>query len=303
MKPGVLWVAGLLVFCALGMAQAVDPASLSAQLRQLARALQDGRDSDVLKNLPSSWEVETQQGRYTISSAPLRAALNPSRKDSAGARFWLDQLTTQLDGFALRAPIGASKASASVDRILARREFAGDAPPDAWDRFAAQVGHWIEKTMRRIFSFAGQHPQTGWLLFWLLIAGAVALVGFCVIRLWNRESGIFSLPTPVGGRPLRGSEEWIRAARAASDGGNLHSAIQCAYWAGIARLQEIGSLPQDLTRTPRECLRLLDKTQAAGPLGGLTSLLERFWYARQPASPEDFLACLAGLEALGCQVD
>ncbi|MDQ2773800.1 MAG: DUF4129 domain-containing protein, partial [Acidobacteriota bacterium] len=267
------------------------------------RALQDGRGNDVLKDLPSSWEVETQQGRYAISSAPLRAALDPSRKDTAGAQFWLDHLAAQLDGFALSAPRGATKASASVDRILARREFAGDAPPDAWDRFIVQVGHWIEKTMRRIFSFAGQHSGTGWLLFWLLMMGGVGLVGFFVVRLWSQESGNFLLPSAVGHRPLRGSEEWIRAARAASDGGDLHPAIQCAYWAGIARLQEIGSLPKDLARTPRECLKLLDKTQVAEPLGGLTLRLERFWYARQPASPEDFSACLAGLEALGCQVD
>ncbi|MBV9266302.1 MAG: DUF4129 domain-containing protein, partial [Acidobacteriaceae bacterium] len=72
------------------------------------------------------------------------------------------------------------------------------------------------------------------------------------------------------------------------------------------RLQAIGALPNDLTHTPREYVRVLSGTQTAENTKSFRTLanaIERCWYACMPATPEDFSICLKSLEALGCKRD
>lgn len=180
-------------------------------------------------------------------------------------------------------------------------------PPNAWDRLLARIGAWITDLLGRIFGFVAHESGASRFFFWLLLLAATATLGFVLVRVWNRDARAPSLPTFAGPLTLRNWEEWILAARAASASGDLARAIQCAYWAGITRLQDIGSLPQDPTRTPREYVRLLaphlpDAALRGSALRSLTSSLERFWYARLAATADDFTACLNSLEALGCRV-
>lgn len=205
------------------------------------------------------------------------------------------------------APVSHSVARAKLKRILARPEFMDERPPSAWNRLRERIGAWITDFLRRIFDFAAD-TGTGRFFFWVLVVAATAMLGFALVRRWNRDDRVPALPVFTGAVTLRNWEEWILFARAASASGDLARAIQCAYWAGIARLQEIGSLPADPTRTPREYLHLLVSHSRDGALPGsaltsLTSYLERFWYARLAASPEDFAACLTSLETLGCRVN
>jgi hypothetical protein len=97
---------------------------------------------------------------------------------------------------------------------------------------------------------------------------------------------------------VRTEEEWLAAAHRAAAEGDWRQAIHNAYWAAITRLQRSGALPEDRTRTPREYLRLFSGRE---PLAALTSGLERFWYARRIARPEDFRESLNHLETLGCK--
>lgn len=204
------------------------------------------------------------------------------------------------------ARVSDSIARAHLKRILARPEFRDEAPPTAWDRLRERIDAWILDFLRRIFTFAND-TGAGRFFFWLLLAVGTAVLGFLLVRFWNRDRGVPALPAFAGPVKLRSWEEWILAARAAAASSDLRRAIQCAYWAGIARLQEIGSLPADPTRTPREYVRLLvphsrDAALRGSALTSLTSHLERFWYARLAATPEDFTACLSSLETLGCRV-
>src|SRR5277367_503374 len=95
-----LWIA-MGALSAVGQPQAAsDPSSLALKLRSLAASLSDQTDSRALTSLPTAWEVEIPQLRYSISTGPLRRILafpGPARTEEA--KLWLDQLAGQLEGF------------------------------------------------------------------------------------------------------------------------------------------------------------------------------------------------------------
>ena len=126
-------------------------------------------------------------------------------------------------------------------------------------------------------------------------------------RIWSQDAQLLKLPSPKQtAHEIRTWEEWLAAARGAAETGDSRQAIRCAYWAGIVRLQGSGTLPADRTLTPREYLGLLPRehpSELRQPLVSLTQGMERFWYARRPASNEDFRESLRQLAALGCDIE
>jgi hypothetical protein len=111
--------------------------------------------------------------------------------------------------------------------------------------------------------------------------------------------------------PLRSWQEWVFAAREAAGRGDYRMAIHCVYWAGIARLQDLGTLSPDRAKTPREYQRALTKAKLILPetlatrlqaLSLLTSRLEKIWYGYQIATEADFRDSLTQLENLGCHL-
>jgi hypothetical protein len=111
--------------------------------------------------------------------------------------------------------------------------------------------------------------------------------------------------------PARSWQEWVFAAREAAAGGDYRLAIHCAYWAGIARLQDLGALSPDRAKTPREYLRALAESKLVfvenpqmrrEALARMTSRLENTWYGYHAASEADFRDSLAQLEILGCRL-
>ncbi len=285
------------LFCAAGLlAQAqsspvFDPGSLAAELHRLENGPQ------IISSLPASWVVEASGRRYSISTAPLR------KLSSAEAqRTWLDQLARQLESFPA-APDTATSARTQLNRILARREFAPVRPPTLWERLSQRIIDWISGVIRSIVAYAKQHPTSGTILFWLAAAAAVGFLGFWLFRLWG---GKRRTPLPQPEQVTLGWtwQQWALAAREARDRGDMRTAIHCAYWAAVVRLQDIQLLPRDSTRTPREYLGLVpDHEISRVPLAALTSALERFWYAARPASPADLHESLANMESLGCRLD
>jgi hypothetical protein len=294
-----VWLAGLLLCSRL--VAAYDPASMAAEFRRLGTQVGEGKQANVLAALPAVWEVATTSGPYTISSVPLRALLEKPAKESFYAKAWLEYMAAHLDGFS-KTPGTHGNARAALDRILARREFAGIGPPSAWDLFKERVANWLASLLRRIFSMMGMDSASGAILFWVLLAAAVGALGFLLVRIWTRDERDAALTTAGRFAVVRTSLDWVRTARAAAQTGDWRRAIQCAYWAGVVRLEETGALPHNRTHTPREYLRLLALSSSAAPLAELTKRLERFWYAGSAAGADDFAACLDSLEALGCPV-
>jgi Domain of unknown function (DUF4129) len=321
MKPLIFCVAlAVLPLCGQPQSAATGPQELAKRLHQLQAELTSQTVSSVLADLPAAWDVATPERRYSISTEPLRSLLMAAPSDQATrnngirqAKAWLDHVAQQLDAFASAPADTIPNARGQLDRILARPEFAGVRPPSAWDLMRARIAARIASFIQRFFAFAAQHPTGGQVLFWVLMVGGVGLLAVWLIRFWMRRDPIFTLPKPPPVVRSQSWEAWIRAAREAADRGDPREAIHCAYWAAVAHLQEGHILPEDLTHTPREYLRLMSQARPSAPgdsrvpvvdpLTTLTRLLERFWYGGQPAATDDFHASLKQLEALGCKVD
>jgi hypothetical protein len=302
MKPLLFCLALAILAPPYAISAPLDPRGMAAQLRETQADLASKGASAVLSSLPATWDVATPERRYSITTEPLRSLLVSAETREAQA--WLDQVAQQLEAFSSAPAAAVANARGTLDRILARPEFAGVRPPSAWDLFRERVVAWIAALIQKLFGFAAQHPTGGQILFWLLVTGAVGALAAWLIRIWTRRDPRLSLPRPNPEALSRSWEAWLRAAREAADQGNPREAIRCTYWAAVARLQENQVLPEDLTHTPREYLRLISTPQPfLQPLTTLTAGLERFWYGGQAAEFSDFQASLKQLEALGCKLD
>jgi len=272
-----------------------DPGELIAELRRLETSL--GQTP-----LADDWIVDANGRSYSISTAPLRQILGKRMDDKIVAREWLENLVRELEPLESTS-FGGADAHGQLTKILARREFAAARPPSAGQRIMQYIIDWIAAVIRRIVNFADGHPTTGTILFWVLAALAAGFLGYFVLRFWTRKSMV-DLPRPETSLPAWNWQKWVMAAREAGARGDLRTAIHCAYWGAVVRLQEYEVLPRALTRTPREYLRLdPDRAASRAPLASITGALERFWYASRPAGPGDLQQSFDCLEALGCHLD
>lgn len=294
MRAVLFW--GALIAASLQAATTVEfpnPGALASKIRELSYSLQSGNSP----KLPDAWQVQSADGVFSISTVPVKALM---KNDPPKAPVWLDHLARQLKQY--DSPGSRADARAVLKRILARPEFAGNGPPSAWERFRQRVFAWVGRWLARFFEAFGGHATGAWLVFWLVLIGVAGLLAFWLVQRARSTAGLQLSGAPHD-VPVRSWDEWIAAAQAAANAGDMRAAVQCSYWAGVTRLQANGALPPDRTRTPREYLRALAASEAVGPFRALAQSLERCWYAYLPATPEDFSRCLQSLEALGCQVN
>jgi hypothetical protein len=290
-----------------------DASSFVAELHRLDVALQ-GKPSaakieELRKSVPAAWNVSTPEHTYSISTKPLRDALSASA--TVKAKTWVEQLEVEIESSQGR-PTNDALARPELDKILAGPGFEGVPPPSALDLFRQRVAAWLGRMILRLFENISRHPMGAEFLFWLLLIAGVAFVALCLFRYLSRGSDMNSFKPESSMVTTRTWQDWIRAARQAAARGDFREAVHSAYWAGIARLEETGALTRDRTRTPREYLRLIKTPRSAAvdsresyqePLAALTSRMERIWYAKREAKPEDFSDSLRQLEALGCPLE
>ncbi len=142
----------------------------------------------------------------------------------------------------------------------------------------------------------------GRFVFWAALASAIALLGYWLVTVLGTEATGLGLSGTGGFAAIKRSEDWIGDMERARSSGDYRKAIQCAYWAAVARLQSSGALPLGAALTPREYLRQA-ATPATGPLRALTASLERFWYGGAGATADDVSLCLASLKEIGWRID
>ncbi len=294
-----------------------DLVSFSSELHRLSDALQRKPSPNEIRllrdSLPQSWTVLTPNRKYSISTKSLRTQLNPSSTEKAQA--WIGYMQAEVEGSrTYGADIGTARSE--LDHILAGPEFAAVHPPSAWEVIRQRMAAWLQRMLLKILGGMGRHPIGGEILFWLLLIGGVAFVALWTFRFLTSRDGMDSLKAGASVVTSRTWQEWIREARQAANRGDFREAVHSTYWAGIVRLEDTGALPRDRTRTPREYLELVtesgSKSDSAGagsqrnrrePLIGLTSRLERIWYANRDARSEDFHDSLRQLEELGCPLE
>jgi len=283
-------------------AQSYTPESLADELQRIQREVDAGRDA-ALNNLPPNWDVQTPEHAYGISTRPLRDLAKGDGRLSAASN-WLQELQRQLQSYSSQGGRIAPEPRQELLKILARREFAAAAPPNAWERLRQSIYAWIGRMLEKIFQYAAQHPTGSQVVFWVVLVCSVVGLGLWLLRLFQTETVPIRPPVTAGIQAeVRRWQEWLAAAQKASAQGDHREAIRCAYWAAVMRLQQKGSLPVELTNTPRERLRFMNLPAYREPLTGLTTALERFWYAKQPVGPEDVRESFRNMEAVECKAD
>jgi len=223
----------------------------------------------------------------------------------SGALAAPDRTASLAQEIAAPKPLGVSMQAVRADlkQILSAPEFSETVHgPTPWERWRRQFIEWLARRLEGLFKAIAQHPGTVQIVFWLAAVAALGLTGFLIFQLFRREERILWNTAAAVPLPSGGAREWIRAAQSAQAKGDLNQAIQCLYWASVAQLQESGALPKTPAHTPRELLRAARAGSLASPLQRLTAALERFWYARITAAPEDFARCLEDAAALGCKL-
>lgn len=293
---------------------AYDAPSFAAELHRLSDALGKNpspQEMTALRDsLPKQWNVKTPDGSYSVSSEFLRDKLTAG--PSGAAKVWVDHLAMETESYSVPRPSASGNAKAELQQILAGAEFAGVHPPSAWDLFRQRLAAWLERFLLRIFGGLARYPIGGQILFWVAMVLGVGFIALWLFRFLVRRDRLDSLPPSEVFTASRTWQEWIRAAREAASRNDFREAVHSAYWAGIVRLEEMGVVPRDRTKTPREYLRIASEPSPEGiapspayrePLAALTTRLERIWYANRGAGADDFRDTLRQLEALGCQLE
>ena len=261
------------------------------------------------ESVPAEWVVESAGAHFEVRTRWLVRSLYdmernhksiPKRTSEVEAH--LAMLRRGARQFAA-PPTGPTPASAreQIDRILKQREFAGMEGPTAFDRLLRRIEEWLANLLAKIFGRARISRSMGNAFAWAAIVLAFLLIAVWVVRYLARRSRQGALELGGARFTPANSRQWLKDAVASAQAGEYREAIHCAYWAGIARMEEVGALPEDRSRTPRESLRLLEpRSDRRDPLMRLTQRFELIWYGHRPASAADWNDAVAQLERMGC---
>ncbi len=301
---------------------AYDARSFINALARLETALEDARNSPeairkLRESLADSWKVETGGQQFNVSTGLLASRLIKAEKQPEFRRQQIDQSREYLEALAGEVaaisgqPPDEDAAKAKLDAILARPEFTSSSHRTWWDRLHDRVNELIFDLLRKILARVGGQKEIGQMLLWVGLCGASVLIAYWIFNHWLRSARLEEMAFESARVQKRSWQQWIFASRSAADRQDYRLATQCAYWAAITRLQELGSIADDRAKTPREYLRSLSTSDSMVPeshasrlraLSILTSRLEAKWYGYGAATEADFRDSLAQLEVLGCHL-
>jgi Domain of unknown function (DUF4129) len=299
--------------------------SFIQELERLKVGLETARQStETLRgyreSLPASWKVTAGNRQYEVPTDLLVSQLAKAERQPEirtvkikEALDYLDALASETASVSAQAPapLSPDDARAKLNAILSRPEYAYAMRESWWDKIRARMNEMLADALGRILSSVGSQKSLGYILLWIGVCAAAVFIAYWIFRRWIRTAKGEEMALQAAAIPLRSWQEWVYAAREAAARADYRVAIHCAYWAGIARLQELGALSPDRSKTPREYMAALAKSKMIVPetlatrqqaLHRLTSRLEKMWYGYQIATEDDFRDSLAQLETLGCRL-
>jgi len=318
-----------------GVARATEPAPQSSagptydvesfikELGRLKAELESARKStDTLRtyreSLPQAWAVDAGGRRYDVPTDLLVSRIVKAEKQPElrgqqidQARDYLDALAAETASLSGQQPTRTDSARAKLDAILAGPEYKHTRQQSWYEKLRARINEILLNALFRILRRVGGQTSLGYVLLWIGVCAAAVLIAYWVFRNWFRTARAQEMALNDAVVPSRSWQEWVFAAREAAGRADYRMAVHCAYWAGIARLQELGALAPDRAKTPREYLHALTKAKVILPetvasrrqaLSLLTSRLEKIWYGYQTATDADFRDSLTQLEILGCRL-
>jgi hypothetical protein len=194
----------------------------------------------------------------------------------------------------------------TLDAILARREYRDVTKVTVQDRLLEWLENVLNALLTRLAGIGERAPWIGTVLELLLIAGALILLVWLVVRL-ERNARVRLVPeieTAPGAPSAREWQLWLKDAQTSAAAGEWREAIHSVYWASISRLESGRVWPADRARTPREYLGLLRGSDPRKPtLTALTRSFERTWYGGREAAAADFNAAVHLAAELGVEAE
>jgi hypothetical protein len=262
---------------------------------------------EVRRSLPGSWTVKEDGRVYHVPTREISDALaqieHDPKKTAIAAQLKARLRAMQQHAAALALPSSGLKASeteAKLAKILEGAEFQSAAGPSNWDLLWARITRWIFEHIIRLLRLLHIREKTGNMIAWGVIFAAVVLLFYVVyVRLWKAAKAVrFKAEVEP---TISDARQWAQEALAAAERGDYREAIHCAYWASVARLEDIRILPKDRSRTPRESLRLLEQhPREKGGLETITRTFELIWYGFRPASATEWAGAKEQMEKMGC---
>jgi hypothetical protein len=172
-----------------------------------------------------------------------------------------------------------------ADRILAEPRY--DRPdPSIPERILEWFADQLGKVLGSMVGSGG-----GTLLAWVLVATAIGLVVYLVVR----HGRIGALPRPLERAPAtmveltRSPAEWRADAARLEAAGQWKQGLRCRHRALIAELVRRGVIPEQAGRTAREYARdVATSLPAAAPeMAAATELFEAVWYGDLPTGADE----------------
>ncbi|HYL61748.1 MAG TPA: DUF4129 domain-containing protein [Candidatus Methylomirabilis sp.] len=193
-----------------------------------------------------------------------------------------------------------ANARAKLNEILNRSEFREGTGPSALEVWRARINRWIFEHLIALLRWLHISQKTGNYIAWSVISLALVILFYAVYRWLSKAEGkteFVAETEPVASD----ARQWLAGAQSAAERGDYREAIHCAYWACVARLEDMHLLARDRARTPRESLGLLEQhPREKGFLQTVTRSFELIWYGYRPASQADWAATKEQLEKMGC---
>ncbi len=322
-----------LIFVLSGIARAAESAQPSStgpvydwqsfiqELNRLDTGLKSAEKSpDTLRayreSLPKTWAVSAGGRRFDVPTELLVSRLVKAEKlpelrtkQIQEARGYLEALAGEAALLSIQPTTSTDSAKSKLDAILARPEYSHTRQQSWWDKLRARLNEILFNALVRLLRGIGGQASLGYALLWIGVCAAAILIAYWIFRRWYGAARMEEMALQAAAIPLRSWQEWIFAAREAAGRADYRMAIHYAYWAGIARLQDVGALSPDRAKTPREYLIALTKSKLILPeafaarhraLSTLTARFETIWYGYRAATEADFRESLIQLEKLGC---
>ena len=286
-----------------------DLKAYELELDRCAESVKNPNELHQLRgSLAPAWYVRVRNSRIEVSTEPITSELRKLEVRPEDAAKIIRDLNSRLTAMRTAAAAledaglreNAEAARVRLDKILARKEFQGAKGPSASDLLLARINRWIVEKLARLFMRLHISAKTGNALAWGVIILAFLSLCYMVWR-WLSGKPRIAENVPAAKAAPSDARHWVEEALAAAERGDFREAIHCAYWAAVAKLEDINVLARDRARTPRESLRLLEHhPNEERMLRGLTTHFELIWYGYRPASPNDWFRAKEELEKMGC---
>lgn len=314
LRVGLLFVLFSLISFASADEAPLSLADYKSRLDQYGAEIQKtvehpGHAVDFYRDVPSSFQVQTQSGVITVSTEFLHKelekylkaapAFKPTIISQLGDR--IKALRAEADSFE-QARDGDPATRERLNQILSAREFGRVRGPTELELLEQRINAWLREKLDKLFPTAPDLDQLGQIFVWIMIAFVTSILAVWLYRqsrerLLDRPKEI--LPFVPSARSWR---SWLTEARQKAALGEWRDAIHLGFWAAVSRLESDGVWRPDKARTPREYLNAIPVVSETKPtFAAVTKTFEAAWYGGRPASAGDFERFMTELEKLGCR--